>query len=228
MIKQKTRAFLRKLGVRLIAAAMIMIGLILLVDLSFRPVVEKVNAYECHAAVTRIINDAVLSELERCGAEYSTLVDLATNNDGEVISVQSNVMNINKMKTSIADRVEREIERLSAIEIQIPIGTLLGIQLLHGRGFTVGMSVKPLGYASTAVISEFTQAGINQTRHRILIEISATVDAIIPGYSTEVPVTTTIVAAETIIVGRVPEAYTHVVTESEELVGLLQDYGAGQ
>ncbi len=228
MIKQKTRAFLRKLGVRLIAAAMIMIGLILLVDLSFRPVVEKVNAYECHAAVTRIINDAVLSELERCGAEYSTLVDLATNNDGEVISVQSNVMNINKMKTSIVDRVEREIERLSAIEIQIPIGTLLGIQLLHGRGFTVGMSVKPLGYASTAVISEFTQAGINQTRHRILIEISATVDAIIPGYSTEVPVTTTIVAAETIIVGRVPEAYTHVVTESEELVGLLQDYGAGQ
>lgn len=228
MIKQKTRAFLRKLGVRLIAAAMIMIGLILLVELSFRPVVEKVNAYECHAAVTRIINDAVLSELERCGAEYSTLVDLATNNDGEVISVQSNVMNINKMKTSIVDRVEREIERLSAIEIQIPIGTLLGIQLLHGRGFTVGMSVKPLGYASTAVISEFTQAGINQTRHRILIEISATVDAIIPGYSTEVPVTTTIVAAETIIVGRVPEAYTHVVTESEELVGLLQDYGAGQ
>ena len=228
MIKQKTRAFLRKLGLRLIAAAMIMIGLLLLTDLSLRPIVEKVNAYECHAAVTRIINDAVLFELERCGAEYSSLVYLATNDDGEVISVESNVMNINRMKTNIADRVEREIERLSAIDIQIPVGTLMGIQLLHGRGFTVGMSVKPLGYATTAVISEFTQAGINQTRHRILIEISATVDAIIPGYSTEVPVTTTVVAAETIIVGRVPEAYTHVVTESEELVGLLQDYGAGQ
>lgn len=228
MIKQKTRNILRKLGLRLIAAALILTGLTLLTDLSLRPVVEKVNAYECHAAVTRVINEAVLSELDRVGADYSTLVCLTTNNDGEVISVESNVMNINRLKTNIADRVEREIERLSAIDIQIPIGTLMGIQLLHGRGFSVGMSVQPLGYATTAVISEFTQAGINQTRHRILIEISAAVDAIIPGYSTEVPVTTTIVAAETIIVGRVPEAYTHVVTESEELVGLLQDYGAGQ
>lgn len=228
MIKQKTRNILRKLGLRLIAAALILTGLTLLTDLSLRPVVEKVNAYECHAAVTRVINEAVLSELDRVGADYTTLVDLQTNSGGEVISVQSNVMNINRLKTNIADRVEREIERLSAIEIQIPIGTLLGIQLLHGKGFSVGMSVQPLGYASTAVISEFTQAGINQTRHRILIEISAAVDAVIPGYSTEVPVKTSIVAAETIIVGRVPDAYTHVVTESEELVGLLQDYGAGQ
>lgn len=226
MIKQKTRAILRKIGVRLIAAALIMIGLILLTDLSFRPIVEKVNAYECHAAVARIINEAVLSELERSGTDYSKLVYLTTNNDGEVISVESNVMNINRLKTNVADRVEREIERLSAIDIQIPIGTLMGIQLLHGRGFSVGMSVKPLGYASTAVISEFTQAGINQTRHRIIIEINANVDAVIPGFSTEVPVTTTIVAAETIIVGRVPDAYTHVITESEELAGTLEDYGA--
>ena len=226
MLRQKTRNILRKLGARLIAAALILTGLLLLTDLSFRPVVEKVNAYECHAAVARIINEAVLSELEKSGADYSKLVYLTTNNDGEVISVESNVMNINRLKTSVADRIEREIERLSAIEIQIPIGTLMGIQLLHGRGFNVGMSVKPLGYASTSVISEFTQAGINQTRHRIIIEISANVDAVIPGFSTEVPVTTSIVAAETVIVGRVPDAYTHVITESEELAGTLEDYSA--
>ena len=101
MIKQKTRAILRKLGVRLIAAALIMIGLILLTDLSFRPIVEKVNAYECHAAVSRVINEAVLSELERSGTDYSKLVYLTTNNDGEVISVESNVMNINRLKTNV-------------------------------------------------------------------------------------------------------------------------------
>ena len=88
------------------------------------------------------------------------------------------------------------------------------------------MSVEPLGYATTTIISEFTQAGINQTLHRIVIQIDAEVDAIIPGYSARVPVSTSIVAAETIIVGRVPEAYTHVVTTSEDLVGSLEDYGA--
>ena len=222
----KTRRILRKLGVKLTAAAMILLGIVFLTDLSLRPVIQTVNAYECHAAVTRIINKAVLAELERSDVNYASLVDLTTDSSGEVVSVASNVMNINRLKTNVSDRIEREIERMSAIDIEIPIGTLTGVELLHGRGFPVGMTVKPLGYARTAIISEFKEAGINQTLHRILIEISADVDAVIPGYSTEVEVHTTIIAAETVIVGRVPDAYTHVISSDDELTGLLQDYGA--
>lgn len=222
----KARKFFRRLGIKLIALALIMIGCLFIADLSFRPIVETVNAYECHRTVSNIINNAVLAEIERDGADYSSLVNLSTNNDGEVISVESNVMNINRLKTEVADRVEREIERLAAINIEIPIGTLTGVQLLHGKGFCVGMSVQPLGYASTSIISEFTAAGINQTLHRIVIEVNADVDAIIPGFSTRVPVSTTIVAAETVIVGRVPDAYTHVVTEDNDLAGTLNDFGA--
>lgn len=222
----RPKRFLNLLGLKLIALTLIAAGLFFIADLSFRPIVETVNAYQCHAAVSKIINDAVLAEIERDGIDYSALVTLSTNNDGEVVSIESNVMNINRLKTEVADRVEREIERLEAVNIEIPIGTLLGVQLLHGKGFNVGMSVKPLGYATTSIISEFTEAGINQTLHRILIEISADVDAVIPGVSTRVPISTTIVAAETVIVGRVPDAYTHVITESEDLAGEINDFGA--
>ncbi|MGN0640159.1 MAG: sporulation protein YunB [Oscillospiraceae bacterium] len=219
------RTFFRKLGMKLIAVGMVLTGLLVIMDLSFRPIIETVNAYECHEMVTRVINDAVLAELENENADYSKLVNLTTNADGEVISLESNVMNINKLKTRIAQRLEREIERLSEVDIQIPIGTLLGIQLLHGKGFSVGMTVQPMGFATASIISEFSDAGLNQTLHRIVIEINAEVDAIIPGFSTRVPVKTTIVAAETVIVGRVPNAYTHVVA-SESLDGYLNDYGA--
>ena len=219
------RTFFRKLGMKLIAVGMVLTGLLVIMDLSFRPIIETVNAYECHEMVTRVINDAVLAELENENADYSKLVNLTTNADGEVISLESNVMNINKLKTRIAQRLEREIERLSEVDIQIRIGTLLGIQLLHGKGFSVGMTVQPMGFATASIISEFSDAGLNQTLHRIVIEIKAEVDAIIPGFSTRVPVKTTIVAAETVIVGRVPNAYTHVVA-SESLDGYLNDYGA--
>lgn len=212
---------------KLIAVGMVLTGLLVIMDLSFRPIIETVNAYECHEMVSRVINDAVLAELENEDADYSKLVTLTTNADGEVISLESNVMNINKLKTRIAQRLEREIERLSEIDIQIPIGTLLGIQLLHGKGFSVGMTVQPMGFATASIISEFSEAGLNQTLHRIVIEIKADVDAIIPGFSTRVPVKTTIVAAETVIVGRVPNAYTHVVA-SETLDGYLNDYGASE
>ena len=225
MVKQ--RSFLNKLGSKLLAFAFILIGLFLLAEASFRPMIESINAYECHELVSDIINDAILSELEQSNVDYSSLVTLTMNGNGEVTSVQSNILNINKLKTNVAERIEREIERLSAVDIQIPIGTLLGLQLLHGKGFNVGMSVTPLGYATTTIISEFTEAGINQTLHRIIIEINADVDAIIPGFETRVPVKTSIVAAETVIVGRVPDAYTHVITQSGELAGTLNDYGAG-
>ena len=219
------RTFFRKLGMKLIAVGMVMTGLLVIMDLSFRPIIETVNAYECHEMVSRVINDAVLAELENEDADYSKLVNLTTNADGEVISLESNVMNINKLKTRIVQRLEREIERLPEVDIQIPIGTLLGIQLLHGKGFSIGMTVQPMGFATASIISEFSEAGLNQTLHRIVIEIKADVDAIIPGFSTRVPVKTTIVAAETVIVGRVPNAYTHVVA-SESLDGYLNDYGA--
>ena len=223
----KQRSFWNKLGLKFLALAFILIGLFLLAEASFRPMIESINAYECHELVSDIINDAILSELEQSNVDYSSLVTLTMNGNGEVTSVQSNILNINKLKTNVAERIEREIERLSAVDIQIPIGTLLGLQLLHGKGFNVGMSVTPLGYATTTIISEFTEAGINQTLHRIIIEINADVDAIIPGFETRVPVKTSIVAAETVIVGRVPDAYTHVITQSGELAGTLNDYGAG-
>lgn len=226
MLSEKTRSLLRTVGIKLISVSLIFIGLILLIDVSLRPVVEKINAYECNSIVTDMINAAVADELQREDIDYRRLVELSTNSDGEVISVESNVMNINRLRTNISARLNRELQRMSAVDIDIPVGTLMGLQLLHGHGFEVGMSLQPMGYPKTQIISEFTEAGINQTRHRIIIQIVAVVDAVVPGYSTDVTVTTSVIAAETIIIGRVPDAYTHVVSSDGDLVGTLEDYEA--
>lgn len=226
----KRRAFLNRLGIKLIAVAAILIGVFIFVEASFRPIIEKVNSIECHKAVSDIINRVVLDELEIIGADYSSLVTLSLNSGGDVTSVQSNIVNINRLKTSVTERVEKEIAQLSDVEVKIPIGTLSGLQLLHGKGFCIGMTVKPIGYASTSIISEFSEAGLNQTLHRIVIEITAEVDAVIPGFETRVEVTSQIIAAETVIVGKVPDAYTHVVTgdngNNGDIAGLINDYGA--
>ena len=228
MLSDKKRRWLRTLGKRLIAVALVFLGIFILVDMSLRPVVETVNAYQCRLLVADMINTAVSEELQREDISYAKLVELHENSDGEIVSVQSNVLNINTLKTNISSRLDRELQRISAIKIGIPVGTLLGIQMLHGKGFDVGMTVNPVGYASTQIVSEFTEAGINQTRHRIIIEIKTSVDAVIPGYSSDVTVVTSIVAAETVIIGRVPNAYTHVVSGDSDLVGMLEDYGASE
>ena len=226
MFSENKRAWLRNAGLKLIALSLIFIGMILLVDISLRPVVERTNEIECRAVVTDMINTAVTEELRRDDVDYDRLVELSTNDDGDVISVESNVMNINRLQANISTRLNRELERISAIDIEVPVGTLMGMQFLHGHGFDVGMSLQPIGYPKTQIISEFTEAGINQTRHRIIVQISVAVDAVVPGYSTDVTVSTAITAAETIIIGRVPDAYTHVVSSDGDLVGTLEDYEA--
>ena len=79
---------------------------------------------------------------------------------------------------------------------------------------------------NTQLISEFSEAGINQTLHRILLEVSVDVSAIIPGYTTSVDVTTNFVVAETVIVGSIPDSYTHVITGDSDLIGKINDYAA--
>lgn len=226
MVSDKARRVLRSIGFKLIAVSLILVGLCVIMELSFRPVIETVSANECHLAVSEMINTAVSEELSREDISYTKLVELSTNPDGEIIAAQSNVVNINKLKTGITQRLEAELREMGSTDIGIPVGTLSGISLLHGRGFEVGMAIKPIGYPKTTIISEFTEAGINQTRHRIIIEITVDADAVIPGFSSEISVSTSIIAAETIIVGRVPDAFTHVVSGDNDLVGILQDYGA--
>lgn len=226
MTQEKAHRRLKRLGIRLIAAAMILVGLGFIADLSFRPVIETVNYNECHSVVSAMINRSISAELEREDISYDKLVQLTRDESGSVCSIETSAVSINRLKNNIAARLEQELDQISDIAIKIPVGTLTGIQLLHGKGFDIGMTVSPQGYAQTAVISEFTEAGLNQTRHRVIIQISVVADAVIPGFSSRVPVTTAIVAAETIIVGKIPDAYTHVVAGDTDLVGLLQDYGA--
>ena len=226
MMSDKTRRRIRSVGFKLVAVSLIFIGLAVLADLSLRPLIETVNSYECQNRVTAIINKAVNEELSRGDVSYATLVELSTNADGEVVSVESNVLNINALKTGISQRMERELSKLSAVDINIPVGTLTGLQLLYGKGFEFEMMLLPVGHSSTTIISEFTEAGINQTRHRMIVEIRVMVEAVVQGYSTEVAVCTSVIAAETIIVGRVPDAYTHVVSSDSDLVGTLEDYEA--
>ena len=72
--------------------------------------------------------------------------------------------------------------------------------------------------------STFDDAGINQTRHQIMLNIDATVYIVIPWYKTNVELSTNFVIAETVIVGTVPEYFTRV-DGSENVVDDINDYG---
>ena len=55
--------------------------------------------------------------------------------------------------------------------------------------------------------NDFTSAGVNQTLHRILLDVSVTARLLLPGGVVETQVSTPVCVAETVIIGQPPQTY---------------------
>jgi sporulation protein YunB len=199
----------RKRGIRLIAVGLALIIAVIVVDMRVRPMIQKAGAYQCRIIAARIIDSVVYSEVE--GYSYGTLVNLSYDDNGNIISIESNMVNINRLKSRVTQAINENISLIEDSELRIPVGTVSGVNMLYGRGLAIPVKLTPRGYATVNLVSKFTSAGINQTLHQITLTVTAEISAIIPGYTTSVIVETEFIVAQTVIVGYVPEAYTHII-----------------
>ena len=191
-------------------------------SIQLRPVVEGVAAYQTKVFAAKTINDAVLAELAREGVGYGDMVELSYNSSGNISSIQSNMMEINRLKAQVTKAVLETLEGMGSTSIQVPIGTLLGNEVTSGRGPMVEIKIFPTGYVQTDLYSQFTSAGINQTNHQILLGTSVQMMAVIPGYRIKCEASTNFVIAQTVIVGNIPEAYVQL-GENAPLISKLKE-----
>lgn len=216
----------RRLALTLAALLMGLMAGVLLMDARLRPTIEMFSGYQAKVFATRAINDAIYNELAMDSLPYDTLVTLSQNSAGEVTALQTDMVTINRLRGRATNAV---LESLSTMEdqiIRVPLGTLSGVQLLSGRGPVVELKVIPSGYLQTSLENRFDSAGINQTRHQILLIFDMSVTALIPGYTVTTQVSTSFCLAETVIVGAVPEAFTSVNGADSDLTRQIFDYRA--
>ena len=65
--------------------------------------------------------------------------------------------------------------------------------------------MQPIGYIETKYVSNFEGAGINQTRHRIFVEVKTKIRIILPSNNNEIEIIHQVPICETIIVGKIPD-----------------------
>ena len=208
----------RKLGRVLILIGLVLFGFGFYTDYRVRPLIERTSEYQIKVAAIRIINDAVLTELGSEAYNYESIISVSYNADGGVKSITSDINTINRLKSRSGLVINEAVGELREKSIGIPFGTVSGIGMLYGRGPAIPVRVMPRGFANAVLISEFTSAGINQTLHRIIMEVEADLTAIIPGYNKNMTVKSNYIVAETIIVGEVPHAYTRIITGDGDLL----------
>ena len=174
-----------------------------------KPVVEQMAASRVAYLAGQVINDAINEQIASGGTEYDDLVLLEKDSSGKVTALKTNISAINKLKTEIAAIVLERINEMDTSELAIPLGNIVDGELFSGRGPNIPVIVVPVGTADADFSTALVTAGINQTRHQIIVTVSADITVLLPGYETATHVSSKVVVAETVIVGEVPQAYTY-------------------
>ncbi|MBQ0084430.1 MAG: sporulation protein YunB [Clostridiales bacterium] len=178
----------------------------------------------------KIANDTINRVITDENVSYNNIVNLSRNTEGAVSSLEIDVVRINRLKTEISSAIEEKMGNNENFKIGIPIGTLFGNEYTVGLGPELKFNMKLTATAVTDFKSNFYAAGINQVLHQVLITVKISGTLVLPwargGFSAE----TTVIAAQTVLVGLVPDAYTNVdettVDGQPQVVGDIFDYGA--
>ena len=170
------------------------------------PTVMGSAVAEVRAMCTETINSAVTAVVGG-GVEYDDLFSVVRDDAGNIEMVQANSPEINMVAREIAGLAQANLDALDLKEISIPIGTFTGLALLTGLGPDVTISVMPIGSALCDFVSYFIAAGINQTLHKIYIDVHAEINIITPLDEPTITVKAEVLVAENLIVGEVPKFY---------------------
>jgi sporulation protein YunB len=181
--------------------------LIWLINRQLRPIMTSMATTKVTNAVTRELENAVSDYITSQDLNYNDMVILEKDNDGAVTALTCNMSRLNVMRNTILMQVVDSIDTLDTEELSIPIGNITGISMLSGAGFRLPVQVISVGNAKAAFDQAFSAVGINQTRYQLMLNVTVTVSILIPGGTITKEVTTQVCAAETIIVGGVPETY---------------------
>ena len=206
--KQKKRhKLLKRLVSFLIVAIVLSIVLALWIYWrSMSPTILDIAQTRLKAETPLAVNDAVcviLSDVDN----YSDFFTVEKNDQNDIVMISANSALVNTFARNTALLSQKKITELKSFSIDIPLGTLSGIPLLSEKGPAVEVVVSPIGNVSCTFKSVFETAGINQTLHRIYVDVRSKVDLIMPTLHVEVQTDTPILLCESLIIGKVPDVY---------------------
>ena len=172
-------------------------------------------------------NEAVVSILEAEDFTYDDIVNLTYNSDGYVTSLEIDIYEVNFLKSKISNEVASIVSGRENYDFGIPIGTFFNNDFTNGLGPKIKFNMQITTTAFVDFSQEFESAGINQVLHIIKVDMKIKGSLVIAGYTKGIETSTSAIAAQTVIVGKTPDAVTSVVeSEKDNTGGLINEYGA--
>lgn len=198
-------------GGGLLASAVLGVGLALLcifwINEQMMPIFASMASTRVQNVMTQRLEQTINDYITGQNVTYQDMVTLEKDENGNITALTSNMSRLNALRNGILLEVSKSVETVEAQELSLPAGNLTGLSFLSGRGFALPVRIVSLGTAKAEFRQSFSAAGINQTHHQIMLSVTVTVSVLLPGETLTTQVETEVCAAETVIVGSVPQTY---------------------
>ena len=176
----------------------------------------------CKAKANRIgqetIHRSVAELLEKeiyCGNSF---LKVQTSEEGEPSLVLPDTAMMNRFRSELVLLINERLEEIKTAQISIPLGNLSGMEFFSNRGPSFAMEAYPSGEVWVELFSRFSDAGVNQTRHAMSVQVTLDVSLMLPGHNSYgTRVVAIVPMSETVVVGSVPNSYTNLETEKENI-----------
>lgn len=202
-----------RFSVKMIMVIIILVLIVVIpfgvVESNLKPTILAVAKANAEQIAVQAIQNAINEKVAK-SVDYKDLIFIRTDNRGRVVLMQANTIKINSLAADTTLEIQKSLSKLEGRVIHIPVGQVLKSQLLAAYGPKIHVTLVPIGTVKVKVIDDFQQAGINQTRHRLFLNVTGKVKIIIPLVSDYIEVSSQVPIAETIIVGEVPQTFLNV------------------
>lgn len=172
---------------------------------SINPIFETLCTKEAKSIATVISNEKATEVMRNYS--YDDLINIEKDTNGNIAMVKSNVITLNEIISDVAVKIQDSLNKLENQDVYINIGSFTGVKLFAGYGPRMRFQIVPIGNIDTNYISELSDAGINQTLHRIYLDVRCKVKILTPFEAIEEEIVNQVILAENVIVGTIPDTY---------------------
>lgn len=169
------------------------------------PIIERQCRVKARSLATQFANEACIENMK--DITYDDLCTIERDSEDRIRLIKMNSVAINNLNSHIALDIQEKLNNTEISKFYIKLGSFTGIKLISGRGPDVEVRMSTIGEVTTEIKSEFEETGINQTMHKIYININCNVSLLTPFKDVDESITAQVLLSETVISGDIPDAY---------------------
>lgn len=189
--------FITILSIAIVTVTMAINGITPIFETLCKENAKSIATIICNEESTKIINNY----------RYEDLITIYKDSNDNITMIKSNITPINLIISDVAEKIQKRLDKVDGEQIGIHLGSFTGTKIFSGRGPIIQVTLSTAGNVETDLRSEFRSAGINQTIHRIYLQVDCKVNILTPYTIFEEGISNQVLIAENIIVGKIPESY---------------------